>query len=111
VLYASLGRKGIVAWDGVRATTLPTDYATWRRLLACDGLIMTLDRDSTLVITDQASGARVGELSLFIDGEWAVVVRGGGYLASPGGDAHVKVFVNGAPVKATEDYRLRVESW
>ena len=111
VLFASLGRAGIVSWNGVRATTLPSDYATWRRLLAHDGLIMTLDKDSTIVIMDETSGARIAEVSLFIDGEWAVLVRGGGYFASPGGDAHVKVYVNDSAVKATEDYRLRIESW
>lgn len=111
VLYASLGRARIVSWDGQKITTLPSDYAGWRKLLACTGLILSLDRDSVLVITEQSTGSRVGELSLFSDGEWAATVRGGGYVASPGGDAHVKVFVNGSPVKANEDYRLRVESW
>ncbi len=111
VLYASLGRARIVSWDGQKATTLPSDYASWRTLVACAGLILSLDRNSVLVITEQSTGSRVGELSLFSDGEWAATVRGGGYVASPGGDAHVKVFVNGAPVKANEDYRLRVESW
>ena len=27
----------------------------------------------------------------------------------PGGDMHVKVYADGAPVKSTEDYRLRIE--
>ncbi len=111
VLYASLGRASIVSWDGVNESTIPTEYGSVRGLLAGAGLIISMDRDSTLAIEEKSSGSRLAELSLFADGEWAATVRGGGYLASPGGDAHVRVFVNGTPAKATEDYRLRIESW
>lgn len=111
ILYASLGRARIVSWDGAKTTTIPSEYVSLRGFVACQGLIVSLDRNSVLGIIQQATGSRIGELSLFSDGEWAATVSGGGYLASPGGDAHVKVFANGTPVKATEDYRLRIESW
>ena len=111
VLYASLGRARIVSWDGATVGDIPTEYASLRRLLAGAGLLLSLDSDSVLMIANEAGGSRVAELYFFSDGEWAATVPGGGYLASPGGDAHVKVFVNGAAAKATEDYRLRMESW
>jgi WD40 repeat protein len=111
VLYAALGQARIVSWNGGKATIIPAEYASLRGFLACEGLLFSLDRDSVLSIADQSSGSRVGELSLFSDGEWAATVPGGGYLASPGGDSHVRVFVNGTSVRATEDYRLRAESW
>ncbi|MGA2764229.1 MAG: hypothetical protein ABSG17_12760 [Spirochaetia bacterium] len=111
VLYASLGRARVVAWDGAKVTAIPSEYTSLRDLLASDKLLISLDRDSALLVADQATGALLAELSLFSDGEWAAVVQGGGYLASPGGDAHVKVFVGGQRVKATEDYRLRIEGW
>lgn len=111
VLYASLGRARIVSWDGAKTSAIPAEYASLRGFLACQGLIVSLDRNSALGIIEQASGSRIGELSLFSDGEWAATVNAGGYLASPGGDIHVKVFVNGTSAKATEDYRLRMESW
>jgi len=50
------------------------------------------------------------QIALFDDGEWAVLFRDGSYAASTGGDLHVRVFADGAPVKATEDYRLHVDT-
>ena len=100
-----------MAWDGVKVTAIPSEYTSLRDLLASNRLLISLDTDSALLVSDQATGALLAELSLFSDGEWAAVVQGGGYLASPGGDAHVKVFVAGQRVKATEDYRLRIEGW
>jgi WD40 repeat protein len=111
ILYASLGRGRIVSWDGEKASEITAEYGTLRRLTPVSGLILSLDRDSLISIAEEAGGSRLADLSLFSDGEWAATVRGGGYLASPGGDAHVRVFVNGESVKATENYRLRVESW
>jgi WD domain, G-beta repeat len=111
ILYASLGKARIVSWDGGKASDIPAEYGTLRRLTPSSGLILSLDRDSLLTIAEETSGSRLAEVSLFSDGEWAATVRGGGYVASPGGDAHVKVFMNGETVKATEDYRLRIESW
>ena len=110
-LYASLGRASIVSWDGSKEVEIPTGYGNVRGLFAGAGLIISMDRDSTLAIEEKFSGSRLAELCLFADGEWAATVQGGGYLASPGGDAHVKVFVNGTMAKAAEDYRLRIECW
>jgi hypothetical protein len=110
-LYASMTRTSVVSWNGVRASAIPTEYGAVGGLVVCADLMMSLDRDSILVMEDKASGSRIAALYLFQDGEWAAEVRGGGYLASPGGDVHVKVFLNGSLMKATEDYRLRIESW
>ncbi|HVO37631.1 MAG TPA: hypothetical protein VMV03_01260 [Spirochaetia bacterium] len=110
-VFASVGRARVVSWDGRETRALPAEVATSRKLLARDGLLMSLNRDSTLTISAQATGERIAELSLFPDGEWAVLAHGGGYLASPGGDARVSVFLDDEPVSAREDYRLRIEQW
>ena len=111
VVYAALGKARIVCWDGEKASDIPAEYGTLRRLTSVSGIILSLDRDSLLGMTEETNGSHLADVSFFADGEWAATVRGGGYLASPGGDSHVKVFVNGKPVEAREDYRLRVESW
>ena len=110
-VFATVGRARIVVWDGQSVKSIPTEVSTSRRLLARDGLVLSLNRDLTVAVIDQATGSLIAELSLFSDGEWAAVARGGGYLASPGGDSRVKVFKDDAPVEAREDYRLRIESW
>jgi len=110
-VFATVGRARTVAWDGRETRALPAEVVTSRKLLARDGLLLSLNRDSTLTISAQATGARIAELSLFSDGEWAALAPGGGYLASPGGDARVSVFRDDEPVEAREDYRLRMEQW
>ena len=85
VLYASLGRASIVSWDGVNESTIPTEYGSVRGLLAGAGLIISMDRDSTLAIEEKSSGSRLAELSLFADGEWAATVRGEAIWLPPAG--------------------------
>jgi len=109
VLYASLGRDRVMAWDGKQMKSIVLDHAAPRKLVARDALIFSLNKDSTVTVSDSASGARLAEIYLFSDGEWCTLFRDGRYAASPGGDIHVKVYADGAPVKSTEDYRLRIE--
>ena len=109
VLYASFGRDRVSAWDGKQMKTVILDNAAPRKLVARDALLFSLNKDSTVTVSDSATGARLAEIYLFSDGEWCSLFRDGRYAASPGGDMHVKVYVDGAPVKSTEDYRLRIE--
>ena len=47
-------------------------------------------------------------LNLFSDGEWCTLFRDGRYAASREA-TRTKVYADSAPVKSTEDYRLRIE--
>jgi hypothetical protein len=109
VLYASLGRDRVVAWDGKQTKQVVLDNAAPRKLVARDQLLFSLNKDSTVTVSESGTGASLAEIYLFSDGEWCTLFRGGRYAASPGGDIHVKVYVDGAPVQSTEDYRLRIE--
>lgn len=108
VLYAALGRDRIVSWDGSQLKTIAAENAVPRRLVARNRLLYSLNKDSTVTVLNSASGAWLAQISLFADGEWCALFRDGRYAASPGGDVHVKVFADNAPVEATEDYRLRI---
>jgi hypothetical protein len=109
VLYANLGHDRISAWDGTQMKEIVLQNAAPRRLVARAGMLFSLNRDSTVSVFEGASGARLAEISLFADGAWSALFKDGRYAASLGGDVHVKVFQNGEPVQATEDYRLRIE--
>jgi WD40 repeat protein len=110
VLYATLGRDRAVAWDGQSTRTLSLENSVPRRLLVRGGLAFAVNRDSTVTIADAQTGETRAQAALFSDGEWAIVFADGRYAASTGGDLHVRVFADGTPVKATEDYRLRIET-
>lgn len=110
VLYATLGRDRAVAWDGQSLRMLSLENAVPRRLLVRGGLAFAVNRDSTVTVADARTGAARALVALFSDGEWAIVFAGGRYAASTGGDLHVRVFSEGSPVKATEDYRLRIDT-
>ena len=103
LLYATLGRDRIVCWDGKQLKRIEAENCAPRRLAARDGLLYSLNKDSTVSVLQSDTGARLAEISLFADGEWCALLRDGRYAASPGGDIHVKVFEEDAPVEATED--------
>jgi hypothetical protein len=107
-LYATLGLDRVISWDGAELRRIDVENCAPLRLLARDGLLYTLNKDSTVSVLRSDTGARLAEISLFADGEWCALLRDGRYAASPGGDVRVKGFEDEAPVKATEDYRLRI---
>ena len=107
-LYAALGVDRIVAGDGTGVKPLLLEETAPRRLAARDGLVYALNKSGTVSVADGKTGARLAEIYLFADGEWCVLFRDGRYAASPGGDVHARVFADGAPLKATEDFRLRI---
>jgi len=108
VLFATLGKDRVIAWDGRQARTIALENAAPLLLAAQGHLLFALNKDSSVTVADGVTGARLAELMLFKDGEWCVLFKDGRYAASTGGDLHVRVFVNGSPVSATEDYRLRI---
>ena len=110
VLYATLGKDRTVSWDGRALHVIPLENTAPRRLAARGGLLFSLNGDSTITVADARTGARRAQIALFNDGEWCVVFRNGSYAASTGGDLHVRVLVDDAPVKATEDYRLHIDT-
>jgi hypothetical protein len=110
VLYAAFGRDRVVAWDGQALRSLTMENSVPRRLVARRRLVFSVNKDSTVTVVDAQTGAQRGQIALFSDGEWCVVFRDGSYAASTGGDLHVRVLVDGAPVKATEDYRLHIDT-
>ena len=110
VLYATFGKDRAVAWDGQALRALSIENSVPRRLTVRGRLLFSLNRDSTVTVADAQTGARRAQNALFSDGEWAVVFKDGSYAASTGGDLHVRVFADGAPVKATEDYRLHIDT-
>jgi hypothetical protein len=108
VLYAALGRDRVVAWDGSQLRTLNVENCAPRLLVARDGMLYSLNRDSTVSVLESATGKRLAEITLFANGEWCALFRDGRYAASPGGDVNVKVFAGEQPVSASEDYRMQV---
>jgi WD40 repeat protein len=110
VLYATLGRDRAVAWDGQTLKTLSVENSVPMRLVGRGRLVFSINKDSTITVADAQTGTRRAQIALFADGEWCVVFKDGSYAASTGGDLHVRVFADGAPVKATEDYRLRIDA-
>ncbi len=110
VLYATLGRDRVVSWDGKTLSTLAFQDTVPRRLVVRSGLAFCLNKDSTITIVDSVTGARKAQVALFQDGEWCMILADGHYAASTGGDLRVRVFSDGSPIKATEDYRLRIET-
>jgi hypothetical protein len=107
-VYATLGKDRTVMWDGTRVRELDLSGTSPTRLIASDGLLFLLNRDSTVSVADAITGAALGVIGLFSDGEWCLLFPDGRYAASPGGDVHVRVFAGGTAVKATEDFRLRI---
>ena len=110
VLYAALGKDRTVSWDGQTLRTLTLENTVPRRLAVRGGLLFSLNGDSTITVADSQTGARRAQMALFTDGEWCVVFGSGNYASSTGGDLHVRVFSDDAPVTATEDYRLRTDA-
>ena len=50
--------------------------------MARDGLLFSLNKDSTVTVSDSATGASLAEIYLFSDGEWCTLFRDGRYAAS-----------------------------
>jgi hypothetical protein len=77
-----------------------------RSLRARDGLLCALARDSTVGVWDER-GAHLAEIALFTDGQWAFLLPDGRFAASPAGQTHLSVTVNGSPLPDIDACRVR----
>lgn len=64
-------------------------------LCALDGLLASLQRDSSVSLWDTAADRSYGEIYPFADGSWAAVMSDGAFLGSPEGLKKVEVLVRG----------------
>jgi len=94
-LYSSLGREVVKMWTGVSLESLG-DYARGTLALrALDGLLASLQRDSTVSLWDTTADRAFAEIYPFADGSWAAVMADGTILGSPDGRRKVRILVRG----------------
>ena len=94
-LYTSLGREVVKSWTGGSLKTLRDPARGTLALCALDGLIASLQRDSTVSLWDTAADKAFGDIYPFADGSWAAVMADGTILGSPDGQKKVGILVRG----------------
>jgi hypothetical protein len=95
LLYTSLGREEVKAWTGGSLERLGDSARATLALCAFDGLLASLQRDSSVSLWDTAADEPYGEIYPFADGSWAAVMADGTFFGSPEGLKKVEVFVSG----------------
>jgi hypothetical protein len=95
LLYTSLGREVVKAWTGRSLERLGDPARGTLALCALDGLLASLQRDSSVSLWDTAADRSYGEIYPFADGSWAAVMSDGAFLGSPEGLKKVEVLVRG----------------
>jgi len=93
-LYTSLGRDLVKAWTGGSQKRLGSARSTLT-LCALDGLLASLQRDSTVSIWDTTADRAFAEIYSFADGSWAAVMADGTILGFPDGRSKVGILVRG----------------
>lgn len=108
LLFSSLGSARIGVWDAgsLALMRFPDTGRIPRSLRARDGLLCALARDSTVGVWDER-GAHLAEIALFTDGQWAFLLPDGRFAASPAGQTHLSVTVNGSPLPDIDACRVR----
>jgi WD40 repeat protein len=91
VLYSTIGRDKVIAWNGAARTVLELSARAATALAADSGLLVALDRDSSVRLWD-SSGRVDAQLSLFADGGWASVGSDGRVAGSANAAGRVSVF-------------------
>jgi WD40 repeat protein len=94
-LYTSLGREVVKAWTGVSLESLGDPSRGTLSLRALDGLLASLQRDSSVSLWDSVADRSFGELYPFADGSWAAVMADGTILGSDDGRKRVGILVRG----------------
>ena len=94
-LYTSLGREVVKAWTGVSLENLGDPSRGTLSLRALDGLLASLQRDSSVSLWDTAADRSFGEIYPFADGTWAAVMTDGAILGSDDGRKRVGILVSG----------------
>ncbi len=95
-LYTSLGREDVKAWTGASMETLADPARGTLALFAMDGLLASLQRDSSVSVWDTAADRSFGEIYPFADGGWAAVMADGAILGSADGRKKVGILVKGS---------------
>ncbi|MGA2479823.1 MAG: hypothetical protein ABSG63_13815, partial [Spirochaetia bacterium] len=81
-LYTSLGREEIKAWTGKAMQRLAESARATLALAIMQGLLVSLERDSSVSLWDTAADQAVGQIYPFADGSWAAVMTDGTILGS-----------------------------
>jgi WD40 repeat protein len=94
-LYTSLGREVVKSWNGASLQRLADPARGTLSLYALEGLLASLQRDSSVTLWDTAADRSFGEIYPFADGSWAAVMADGTILGSPDGREKVGILVRG----------------
>ena len=94
-LYTSLGREVVKAWTGVSLESLGDLSRGTLSLRALDGLLASLQRDSSVSLWDTTADRSFGEIYPFADDSWAAVMTDGTILGSDDGRRRVGILVRG----------------
>lgn len=98
-LYTSLGHDRMSWWKEGSFGWLPVSALGTVSLNVGSGLLYSLNRDSSVTIMDAERRQPIGELSVFPDGGWAVLLPDGRFASSPGAETRVCVLLDGKPVR------------
>ena len=94
-LYTSLGREIVKAWTGGSLERLGESARGTLALCALEGLLASLQRDSSVSLWNTEADRAFGEIYPFADGSWAAVMADGTILGSPDGLKKVEILVQG----------------
>ena len=104
-LYTSLGREQITRVHHGSLARLAAPAFGTVNLFSGNGLLYSLNGDSSVSLIDAARGEDIAELSVFPDGGWALVAPDGKYAVSAGAQSRVSVFQADSPVSAVAENR------
>ncbi len=107
-LYSSLGREQISRWKQGSLARLPASAIGTIGLFCGNGLLYSLNRDSSVSLYDAVHGDSVAELSVFPDGGWALIMPDGKFAVSAGSQSRVSVVQDGKPVRDASAYLVPV---
>lgn len=101
-IFTSLGFSGvkqIVPATGATTTLEKTDHIP-RKLLVHGDWVISLNTDSTISVWNRMTGNLVFDLYVFKNMSWAVVLKSGKFISSPGARQYIKVFNGMRPSSA-----------
>jgi len=102
VVYSSIGRREVSAWSGGVLSHLRDPSSGIQAMGAQQGLVCSLQRDSTVVIWDASEDHPVATVFPFSDGSWAAILADGSVQGAPAGMAKVSIFAQGRIDTAAE---------
>jgi WD40 repeat protein len=107
-LFTSLGREQIIQWKRGSLHTLTVSARGTLAMFFGDGLLYSLNNDSSVSLIDVARNEKIAELSVFPDGGWALLMQKGKFAASAGSQSHISVLQNDKPVQDPGAYLVPV---